>query len=75
MTDALSKLHELEVRLDAARVAEKAALAKLAKLNHADRFELAEFNLRLRAAKQASQAANAIRAELEEFLRRFYRKA
>ena len=75
MTDALGKLHDMEARLDAARAAEKAALAKLAKLNHGDRFDLAEFNLRLRAAKQASQAAHEIQAELQAFLQRFYRKA
>lgn len=73
MTDALTKLRELEDRLAAAQVAEKAALAKLARLNQDTRLELAEFNLRLRAAKKAREASNEIYAELKAHLRRFYK--
>jgi hypothetical protein len=75
MTDALTKMHEIEARLRAAQAAEKAALAKLANLNRDGRFELVEFNLRLRAAKNARQAVNEIEAELQAHLQRFYRKA
>jgi hypothetical protein len=75
MTDALTKLHEIEARLKAARVAEKAALAKLANLNRDARLELVEFNLRLRAAKNARQAIADIEAEMQAHLQRFYRKA
>ena len=71
MTDALTKIRELEERLLAAQAAEKAALAKLARLNHEPRFELAEFNLRLRAAKKAREASDEIYAELKAHLRRF----
>jgi sarcosine oxidase delta subunit len=39
------------------------------------RLELVEFNLRLRAAKNARQAITAIEAELQAHLQRFYRKA
>ena len=73
MTDALTRLRELEERLAAAQVAEKAALAKLARLNQETRLELAEFNLRLRAAKKAREASDEIYAELKAHLRRFYR--
>jgi hypothetical protein len=75
MTDALTKLHEIEARLKAAQAAEKAALAKLANLNRDARLELVEFNLRLRAAKNARQAITDIQAELQAHLQRFYRKA
>jgi hypothetical protein len=75
MTDALTHLNEIEARLTAARAAEKAALAKLANLNRESRFELVEFNLRLRAAKNARQAICEIESELQAHLRRFYRKA
>ena len=73
MTDALTRLRELEDRLLAAQAAEKAALAKLARLNQHTRLELAEFNLRLRAAKKAREAADEISAELKSHLRRFYK--
>ena len=72
MTDALTKLQELEDRLKAAQAAEKTALAKLARLNDEARLELAEFNLRLRAAKKAREASVAIYTELQAHLRRFY---
>ena len=75
MTDALTKLHEIEARLKAAQAAEKAALAKLANLNRDARLELVEFYLRLRAAKNARQAITDIQAELQAHLQRFYRKA
>lgn len=75
MTDALTKMHEIEARLRAAQAAEKAALAKLANLNRDARFELVEFNLRLRAAKNARQVVNETEAELQAHLQRFYRKA
>jgi len=75
MTDALTKMHEIEARIRAAQAAEKAALAKLANLNRGGRFELVEFNLRLRAAKNARQAVNEAEAELQAHLQRFYRKA
>jgi hypothetical protein len=75
MTDALTKLHEIEARLKVARAAEKAALAKLANLNRDARLELVEFNLRLRAAKNARQAIADIEAEMQAHLQRFYRKA
>ncbi len=75
MTDALSQMHEIEARLKAAQAAEKAALAKLARLNQHARLDLVEFNLRLRAAKKARQAVSEIQAELEAHLQRFYRKA
>lgn len=75
MTDALTKLHEIEARLRQAQAAEKAALAKLANLNRGGRFELVEFNLRLRAARNARQAINEIEAEMQAHLQRFYRKA
>ena len=75
MTDALTRLHEIEARLRAAQAAEKAALAKLANLNRDARFELVEFNLRLRAAKNARLAVNEAEAELQAHLQRFYRKA
>lgn len=75
MTDALSRIRELEDRLAAAKAAEKAALAKLARLNQDARFELAEFNVRLRAAKKAREAADEIYAELKAHLQRFYFKA
>ena len=75
MTDALSKLRELEERLAAAKAAEKVALAKLARLNDEPRLELAEFNLRLAAAKRAREAADAIYAELKAHLQRFSYKA
>jgi hypothetical protein len=75
MTDALTKLNEIEARLKAAQAAEKLALAKLGSLNRDGRFELVEFNLRLRAAKNARQAINDIEAELQAHLQRFYRKA
>lgn len=72
MTDALTRIRELEERLAAAKAAERAALAKLARLNHEPRLELAEFNLRLRAAMKARQAADAIHAELKAHLERFH---
>jgi hypothetical protein len=75
MTDALTRLHEIEARLRAAQAAEKAALAKLANLNRDGRFELVEFNLRLRAAKNARLAVNEAEAEMQAHLQRFYRKA
>jgi len=75
MTDALTRLHEIEARLRVAQAAEKAALAKLANLNRDGRFELVEFNLRLRAAKNARLAVNETQAELQAHLQRFYRKA
>jgi hypothetical protein len=75
MTDALTQLNEIEARLKAAQLAEKAALAKLGSLNREGRFELVEFNLRLRAAKNARQAIHAIETELQTHLQRFYRKA
>jgi hypothetical protein len=75
MTDALSKLQDLEDRLAAAKAAEKVALAKLARLNHEPRLELAEFNLRLMAAKRAREAADEIYAELQAHLQRFNYKA
>ena len=75
MTDALARLDEIEARLRAAQVAEKAALAKLANLNRGGRLELVEFNLRLRAAKNAHQAVADAHAELQAHLQRFYRKA
>jgi hypothetical protein len=75
MTDALTRMHEIEARLRAAQAAEKAALAKLANLNRDGRFELVEFNLRLRAAKNARVAVNEAEAELQAYLQRFYRKA
>ena len=75
MTDALTRLHEIGARLRAAQAAEKAALAKLANLNRDGRFELVEFNLRLRAAKNARLAVNETQAELQAHLQRFYRKA
>jgi hypothetical protein len=71
VTDALTKLRELEDRLAAAQVAEKAALAKLARLNQGTRLDLAEFNQRLRAAKKAREASDEIYAELKAHLRRF----
>ena len=75
MTDALSKLRELEERLAAAKAAERLALAKLARLNDEPRLELVEFNLRLRAAKRAREASDAIYAELKAHLRRFFYSA
>jgi hypothetical protein len=75
MTDALTRLHEIEARLKAAQAAERAALAKLANLNRDGRLELVEFNLRLRAAKNARQAVSDIETELQAHLQRFYRKA
>lgn len=75
MTDALTKLRELEERLEAAKAAEKLALAKLARLNDGTRLELTEFNLRLRAAKKAREASDAIYAELKAHLSRFYHSA
>jgi len=75
MTDALTKLNEIEERLKLAHAAEKAALAKLANLNRDGRFELAEFNLRLRAAKNARQAITDVEIELQAHLQRLYRKA
>lgn len=75
MTDALTKMHEIEARIREAQAAEKAALAKLANLSRGGRFELVEFNLRLRAAKNARQAVNEAEAELQAHLQRFYRKA
>jgi len=72
MTDALTKLHEIEARLQAARAAEKAALANL---NSGGRLELVEFNLRLRAAKNARQTIADVETELQAHLQRFYRKA
>jgi hypothetical protein len=75
MTDALTKLKELEDRLLAAKAAEKAALAKLARLNHEPRLELAEFNLRLRAARKAREHSDEIYAELKAHLQRFNYKA
>lgn len=75
MTDALTKIHELESRLAAAKAAEKVALAKLARLNHEPRLELAEFNLRLRAAKKAREVADEIYSELKAHLQRFNYKA
>ena len=75
MTDALSKLRELEDRLAAAKAAEKAALAKLARLSDHPRLELVEFNMRLRAAKKAREESDAIYAELKAHLRRFYYSA
>jgi len=74
MTDALTRIRELEDRLAAAKGAERAALAKLARLNDEPRLELAEFNLRLRAAMKARQAADAIHAELKAHLDRFHYK-
>jgi hypothetical protein len=71
LTDALTKLRELEDRLAAAQVAEKAALAKLARLNQDTRLDLAEFNRRLSAAKKAREASDDIYAELKAHLRRF----
>jgi hypothetical protein len=75
MTDALSKLNEIDARLKVAQAAEKAALAKLARLSVHCRLDLTEFNLRLRAAKNARQAINEIEAELRGHMQRFYRKA
>lgn len=75
MTDALTKIHELETRLAEAKAAERAALAKLARLNHEPRLELAEFNLRLRAAKKAREVSDAIYAELKAHLQRFNYRA
>lgn len=75
MTDALTRLHEIEARIRTAQTAEKAALAKLANLNRDGRFELVEFNLRLRAAKNARLAVSEAEAELQAHLQRFYRKA
>jgi hypothetical protein len=75
MTDALARLRELEERLEAAKAAEKAALAKLARLNNEPRFGLAEFNLRLMAAKKAREARDRIYLELKAHLARFYYKA
>jgi hypothetical protein len=75
MTDALTRLHELERRLEEARLAEKAALAKLARLNDEPRLELAEFNLRLLAARRARQASEEIYAELKAHLQRFNHSA
>jgi hypothetical protein len=75
MTDALARLRELEERLEAAKAAEKAALANLARLNHEPRFGLAEFNLRLMAAKKAREARDRVYAELKAHLQRFYYKA
>jgi hypothetical protein len=75
MTDALTRLHEIEARLRAAQAGEKAALAKLANLNRDGRFELVEFNLRLRAAKNARLVVNEAETELQAHLQRFYRKA
>jgi len=75
MTDALTRIRELEDRLAAAKAAEKAALAKLARLNDEPRLELAEFNLRLGAAKKAREAADAIYAELKAHLQRFNYRA
>jgi hypothetical protein len=74
VTDALGRIKELEDRLAAARVAEKTALAKLARLNSEPRLELTEFNLRLRAAIKAREAADAVHAELKAHLRRFNHK-
>jgi hypothetical protein len=71
MMDALTRLRELEDRLAAAKAAERAALAQLARLNHEPRLELAEFNLRLRAAKKAREASDEIYAELKAHLQRF----
>jgi hypothetical protein len=71
MTDALTRIRELEDRLAAAKAAERAALARLARLNHEPRLELAEFNLRLRAAKKAREASDEIYAELKAHLLRF----
>ena len=73
MTDALTKIRELEDRLKAAQAAEKAALAKLARPNQDIRLELAEFNLRLSAAIKAREASAEIYAELKAHLRRFYK--
>ena len=73
MTDALTKIRELEDRLKAAQAAEKAALAKLARPNQDVRLELAEFNLRLSAAIKAREASAEIYAELKAHLRRFYK--
>jgi hypothetical protein len=75
MTDALTRIRELEERLAAAKTAEAASLAKLARLNHEPRLELAEFNLRLRAAIKAREATDAIRAELKAHLARFHSRA
>jgi hypothetical protein len=75
MTDALTRLHEIEARIRTAQAAEKAALAKLSNLNRDGRFELVEFNLRLRAAKNARLAVSEAEAELQAHLQRFYRKA
>ncbi len=75
VTDALAKLQELEDRYAAAKAAERAALAKLARLNHEPRLELAEFNLRLGAAKKAREAADVIYAELKAHLQRFNYRA
>jgi hypothetical protein len=71
MTDALTRIRELEDRLAAAKAAERAALARLARLNHEPRLELAEFNLRLRASKKAREASDEIYAELKAHLLRF----
>jgi hypothetical protein len=73
LTDALTKIRELEDRLKAAQAAEKAALAKLARPNQDTRIELAEFNLRLKAAIKAREASDEIYAELKAHLRRFYK--
>ena len=73
MTDALTKLRELEERLVAAQAAEKAALAKLARLNQDTRLELGEFNIQLRAAIKARKASGEIYAELKAHVRRFYK--
>jgi hypothetical protein len=73
VTDALTKIQELEDRLKAAQAAEKAALAKLARRNQDTRIELGEFNLRLRAAIRAREAAAEVYAELKAHLRRFYK--
>jgi hypothetical protein len=69
----LTKLRELEDRLQAAQAAEKAALAKLSRLNDGTRLELAEFNLRLRAAIKARREKDELYAELKAHLRRFYK--
>jgi hypothetical protein len=75
MTDALTKLYEIETRLKAAQAAEKAALARLASVNRGGRLDLAEFNMRLMAAKDARRAADKIQAEWQAHVQRFYRKA
>jgi hypothetical protein len=75
MTDALARIRELEERLEAAKAEEKAALAKLARLNHEPRFGLSEFNLRLGAARKAREARDEIYRELKAHLQRFYYKA